>query len=110
MNAMCPILEGGPPGVWSQNEMLVVTQQMLQDYLELQLAVERRERLRHRLIDLLQGAAAVEPGQLRALLRLCERRCLNGANLVPLLGAARVDELKALVKPAQQTHLIVGPA
>src|SRR5262245_3164487 len=92
-------------------EMSNITQAELNRYQELKASLEQAQKqldgLRRGLLARLEAGAHVEPGPLQATCRVVNQRRLTAASLVPLLGKARVEELKNQVLPVAQRHLIV---
>lgn len=93
------------------SEMLAITQELLREYKKLH-AEEARlrskiKRLREELLQKLEDGADVEPGALTVEARHVPVRILSAPKLIPLLGAARVEELRQAVQPTVQVWLIV---
>jgi hypothetical protein len=88
-----------------------ITQKQLKEYQTLAAEEsqihQKREVLRKNLLNGLEVGAAVEPGDLTAEVRRNHRRELSGPKLLPLLGKAKVEELKLAVEPTVQVCLIV---
>jgi ribosomal protein S1 len=86
-----------------------VTQQMLQEFMELKAQADRKESLRQQIVNLLEAGATVEPGALTAFVHRTQQRLLSGKALVPILGEKKVQELKELVEPTVVRQLWVQP-
>src|SRR5262249_26734417 len=95
-------------------EMTTITQEELRHYAELKAEAERAQKqldgLRQGLLARLEAGAQAEAGEFQVMYRPVTQRRLTAESLLPVLGKARVEELKALVSPTTQRQLIVQAA
>ncbi len=93
------------------NDLVVITQEAIAEYLRLQDQHNKFEHMKARLKAALAAGAAVERGPWRLELDVREQRALTAAALIKALGVshAEVQRLKASAPPQSLRYLIVRP-
>ena len=99
---------GEPAEVFPDEQVSTVTQAQLQEFLEIREQYRKYKRLHEQLATLLQAGAWIEPGRLTAKVELERRPIFSNKALTPVLGEARVRELRDAVEPTVFRHLLIA--